>query len=356
MKKIPTWVIIILIIGALIGIKLIFFPKQETGKSSAQKGGKPSGPIAVNYYVALEENVYNSVYTTGKAGALNEIEIKPEVAGKITGIYFTEGDEVKKGQLLIKINDADLQAQLEKNKIQLKLSEEKFERLKKLLAINGISQEESDIQENEVAAIKADRAFLQAQLAKTTITAPFSGMIGLKNISEGAYVSPAQPIASLIQIKPLFIEFSIPEKYSAIVKKGLTLKFSTENESSKTYSAQIYAIEPKIDEATKTLRGRALYTGEQVIYPGTFLKVFVDLGGAARSVMIPTQSVIPVLKGQKVYVSRNGTAHEVLVTTGVRTEDKIQILQGLTVGDTVLTTGLMAIRKDSPLKLINKSN
>jgi len=354
MKKVPSWIIIILVFALLIAAKFIFFPKKSPGGPAAGAKGKPSGPIAVNYYVAQMAPVDNKVYTTGKTGALNETEIRPEVAGKVIAIYFKEGETVSKGSPILKINDADLQAQLQKNKIQLKLAEEKSGRLKKLLSINGVSQEEYDIQENEIASLKADQAFIMAQLAKTNITAPFTGVIGLKNISEGAYVSPNEVIVSLIQVKPLYIEFSIPEKYSSVIKKGLNIQFAPDQrESSKTYSAQIYALEPKIDETTKTLRGRALYSGNETFYPGSFVKVYVDLGSTSNSIMIPTQSIIPILKGQKVYVSRNGIAQEVKVITGIRTEDKIQVLEGLNPGDTVLTTGLMAVKKESKLKLIN---
>ncbi|MCE3226641.1 MAG: family efflux transporter, subunit [Bacteroidetes bacterium] len=350
MKKIPAWTIVILIIAILIGIKFIFFPKKEQGLAAGNKG-KQQGPISVNYIVAETSEFTNNVYTTGKTGALNDIEIKPEVSGKVTAIYFKEGESVNKGAPIIKINDADLQAQLQKNKIQVKLSEEKLARLKKLLDVKGISQEEYDIQNNELESLKADQSFITAQLAKTNITAPFPGVIGLKNISEGAYVSPTQVIASLIQLKPLYIEFSVPEKYSSVIKKGLRVNFAS-GESAKTYSAEIYALEPRIDEATRTLKGRALYSGNENFYPGSFVKVFIDLGKETSTIMIPTQSVIPVLKGQKVWISKNGIAREIKVITGIRTEDKIQILEGLNVGDTVLTTGLMSVKKDSKLKLI----
>jgi len=356
MKKIPNWIIIIIILGILIAAKFIFFPKKNAGPG-ASGNKKPSGPIEVNYFVAQTSSLSNNVYTTGKIGALNEIEIKPEIAGKVVAIYFKEGETVNKGAALVKINDADLQAQFQKNKIQIKLSEEKLERLKKLLSINGISQEEFDIQENETSSLKADQSFILAQLAKTNITAPFTGAIGLKNISDGAYVSPTQVIASLVQLKPLFIEFSIPEKYSSSVKKGLNVQFSADNdESSKTFSAQIYALEPKIDETTKTLRGRAIYSGNETFYPGTFVKVYVDLGETSNSIMIPTESIIPVLKGEKVFISKNGIAQEIKVHTGIRTSDKIQILEGLNVGDTVLTTGLMSVKKDSKIKLVKGNN
>lgn len=354
MKKIPGWIYVMLIFAVLIAVKLLFFGKKEE-KGGAAKGGKSSGPISVNYYVVKPMQFTNKVYSSGKIGALNEIEIKPEVAGKVTAIYFKEGEQVSKGAVLLKINDADLQAQLLKNKSQIKLAEEKAARLKKLIAINGISQEEYEVQENEVNTLNADRSFILAQLAKTTITAPFNGVVGLKSISEGAYVSPTQVIASLVQTKPLFIEFSVPEKYSSTIKKGMQIEFSHEN-ANKSFKASIYAIEPKIDEMTKTLRCRALYSGTEEFYPGSFVKVYISMMKEENSLMIPTESVIPILKGQKVLVARNGVAEEANVITGVRTDDKIQILDGLKEGDTILTTGLLSVKKGAMLKLMKADN
>ncbi|HWY10197.1 MAG TPA: efflux RND transporter periplasmic adaptor subunit, partial [Bacteroidia bacterium] len=341
MKKIPGWIYVVLVFAILIAVKLLFFGKKEE-KGGAAKGGKPSGPILVNYYVTKPLQFTDKVYSSGKIGALNEIEIKSEIAGKVTAIYFKESEQVTKGAPLVKINDADLQAELIKNKTQIKLSEEKTDRLKKLVAINGISQEEYEVQENEVNTLKADQSFILAQLAKTTITAPFTGMVGLRNISEGAYVSPTQVIASLVQVKPLFVEFSVPEKYTSTIKKGMEIEFAHEN-SDKEFKASIYAIEPKIDELTKTLRCRALYNGPEDFYPGSFVKVYIDMMKEENSLMIPTQCIIPILKGQKVIIAKNGEADEVKVITGVRTEDKIQIMEGLKDGDTVLTTGLLSV-------------
>lgn len=351
LKKIPNWIIIILVIGLLIASKYIFFAKKEEKTSQAGKG-KNSGPVAVNYFVAKAVTLTDKVYTTGKIGALNEVEIKPEISGKVTAIYFKEGETVSAGSAIIKINDADLQAQLLKINVQLKLAEQKTDRLKKLLAINGISQEEYDIQENEVSALKADQAYVSAQLAKTLIRAPFSGNIGLKNISEGAYVSPSQVIVSLVQVKPLFVEFSMPEKYSQQIKKGDKISFSYQDD--KECEAEVYAFEPKVDETTKTIRVRALYKGAESFYPGSFVKVFVNMGITAKSIMVPTQSIIPILKGQKVIVSKNGVAEEVKVITGIRSDEKIQITEGLSEGDTVLTTGLLSVKKEAKLKLVKE--
>lgn len=356
MKKIPNWIIIIVVIGFIIASKFLFFSKKQDDKSIAAKS-KNKGPIGVNYFVAKPVAFSNDVFATGKIGALNQIDILPEVSGKVIAIYFKEGESVNKGALLVKLNDADLQAQYLKSKTQIVLSEQKLERLKKLIAINGVSQEEYDMQQNELNSLKADQAYIIAQLAKTTIVAPFSGIVGLKNISEGSFVTSNLPIASLVQLKPLYIEFSVPEKYSNLFKKGIKIKFSSENGNSKElYPASIYAIEPKVDELTKTIKARAMYIGSETFYPGSFVKVFANLGETENTIMIPTECVIPTLKGQKVFISKNGIATEAMVTIGVRTDEKIQVIEGLQSGDTILTTGLLSIKKEAQLKLLKSNN
>jgi membrane fusion protein (multidrug efflux system) len=351
MKRFPTWLVIVLIIALVIGSKFLFFSKNDKTNGAA----KPKGdmPVAVNYYITEMSDFSNDIFATGKIGALNEIDLVPEVGGKVSNIYFKEGETVQKGTLLVKLYDADLQAQLLKTKTQMKLSQQKLERLNKLLAINGISQEEHDMQENEVMTLKADEAYITAQIAKTSITAPFAGVVGLRNISEGSYVNNSTPIVSLVQLKPLYVEFSIPEKYSSMFKQGGGIKFATdENLNAGTYTASIYAIEPRVDENTKTIRARAIYNGEHRFYPGSFVKVFVDLGKTSNAIMVPTEAVIGTLKGQKVFVNKGGVASEVHVKIGVRTDQKIQITEGLAAGDTVITTGLLAVKKGSKLKLI----
>ena len=353
MKKIPNWIIIVVVIALVIASKFLFFAKKEDSSSAGK--GKSKGPVVVNYYVAKPMAFNNEVFATGKIGALNQIDLLPEVGGKVMAIYFKEGETVNKGSVLVKLNDSDLQAQLLKSKTQITLSEQKLERLKKLLEIKGVSQEEFDMQQNELNSLKADQAYILAQLAKTSIVAPFTGMVGLKNISEGSYVNTSTPIVSLVQVKPLYVEFSVPEKYSSLFSKGIQVKFSNDNNKD-AQTAIIYAIEPRVDELTKTIKARATYNGNEHFYPGSFVKVFANLGETQNVLMVPTQCVIPTLKGQKVFVSKNGIATEAMVTIGVRTDEKIQIIDGLQEGDTVITTGLLGLKKETPLKLLKSVN
>ncbi len=352
MKKIPIWIIVVLVLVILMASKFLFFPKKDDKAGAANKS-KAGLPIDVNYHVAYQSDIKNNLFVTGKIGAINQIDIVPEASGKIIAIYFKEGESINKGSLLIKLNDADLQAQLLKATTQLQLSEQKLTRLKKLLLINGVSQEEHDAQENDVNGLKADQAYIHAQIAKTTIVAPFAGVVGLKNISEGSFVNSNTPVVSLVQLSPLYVEFSVPEKYAGVLKKGVNINFLSENSGKQTnYTAMVYAIEPRIDETTKTIKARALYQGNQTFYPGSFVNVLVNFDEIKDAIMIPTPAVIPTLKGQKVMVCKNGVAVDVMVTIGVRTDEQIQIVEGINAGDTVVTTGLLSIKKDSKLKLL----
>lgn len=350
MKKIPVWLILVLLIAALIAAKFLFFSKKED-----KAGNKPKNamPVAVNYYVVKSLSFPTNVFATGKTGALNQVEITSEIAGKVTAIYFKEGETVSKGSALVKLYDTDLQAQLQKTRTLLKLAEQKLERAKKLLSIKGLSQEEYDTQENEVLVLKADETLIQSQLAKTLIAAPFDGVVGLKNISEGSYVNSSMALVSLIQLRPLFIEFSVPEKYSDKITKGVSIGFQLEREgAAASHSATVYAVEPRVDEVTKTIRARALYNGNTALYPGSFVKVFVDLGQVSNALMVPTQCVIPTLKGQKVFLAKNGAAVETPIKIGVRSDEKIQITEGIALGDTVIVTGLLSLKNESKLKLL----
>jgi membrane fusion protein (multidrug efflux system) len=352
------WALIILLIGVILAVKFVFFPKKKESmaggaKPAAGKGGTPPA-TAVNYYVASAGPVSEEVFSAGKIGAFNQVDIVPEISGKVTGIYFKEGDKVSKGDLLIKLNDADLQAQLMKIRSQLRLAKEKSGRLQKLLAINGVSREESEMQENEVHSLEADEAFTLAQIAKTSMVAPFSGQVGLKNVSDGSFVNPNTVVVSLVQMQPLYVEFSVPAKYTALVGKGSVVTFAPDLEGARQYSASVFAINPKLDEATGSLRVRAIYDGKTEWIPGTFVKVRLRIGISEKAVMIPTEAVIPTLKGQKVLLVKNGLAVDKPVSIGLRTDKAIQILEGVQSGDTVVTSGLLSVKNNSPVKLIKQ--
>lgn len=345
MKISRTLIIILIVVIALVLLKLFFFPGNKAAVTAPKGANAP--PVSVTGFVVKPQRFENTVQSNGTIYASEEAELRVEIAGKITLIRFKEGGLVKKGDLLVKINDADLQANLKKLNTRLKQANDKLERQKKLVGIGGISKEEFEMNETEVSTIQSDIDFARAQIAKTEIHAPFSGSIGLKNISEGNYVNASTVIATVQQLSPVKIDFAVPEKYLAYIKKGDKIKFSS-GESGKDYDAEIAAIEPMIDAATRSVKIRAYAANkDKTLYPGAFVHIKIVVNISDSAILIPTESVVPILKGKKVFVSRNRIVEEIKIETGERTEDKVEVLSGLAPGDTVLTTGVLQVRKGS---------
>ena len=353
--KLKNLIIAVIVIAILIGMKFIFFP-NDSGKPMQAKGKGGAMPASVTAYIVKAENLTNDILASGTILANEDVQLQPELSGKILQLNFKEGSKVSKGDLLVKINDADFQAQYKKLEIQYSLAEETLKRQKQLLAISGISQQDFDQAQNAVNSIKADMDFATAQILKTEIKAPFNGVIGLKSVSDGAFVSPSTIIASIQQIDPVKVDFSIPERYIYFIQKGATVIFSIEGINQK-FKGSVFAIEPKIDLATRTVRVRAICeNSKNTIYPGAFANLTVLLDDINNAMLVPTEAIMPDISGQKVFVLKNGKAMYARVETGIRTDSKIQITKGLAVGDTVITTGIMQLKPDSFVKIINDLN
>jgi len=323
------------------------------GGAGPGKGGKGKGgaPLNVDGVIAATSDFSSNLDITGSIEANEAVTLRSEVSGLVTGIYFKEGSNVTKGTTLVKINDRDIQAQLREVITRENLSASNENRAKQLLAKGAISQEEYDTSLAELQALKSQVQLIRAQLAKTSIVAPFSGKVGLRNISMGEYITPSTTIANLLSTNPVKINFSIPEKYVSQLKSNSDISFNIDG-SNKTFSGKVFAIEPGINQTTRTLQIKALAqnaSGE--LLPGSFAKVKLSLTTIKDAILIPTEAVIPVLKGKVVYISKNGKAQQVPVETGTRTADKILVLSGLNVGDTVLTTGAMALKPDADVKV-----
>jgi membrane fusion protein (multidrug efflux system) len=291
------------------------------------------------------------IYSTGSLLPDEEVDLAFETSGKIVGIFFEEGARVKKGDLLAKINDKPLQAQLLKLKAQRKLLEEREFRQKQLLERDAISRESYDQVSTELQSLLADIQLLEARIAETELRAPFNGIVGLRMISEGAFANTQTKIVRLVKISPLKIEFSVPERYAGEVTAGYPISFFIDGIQD-TFRASVYAIEPKINVETRTIVARALYPNKnEELKPGRFAKVEALLSEIDNAVSIPTEAIIPEMSGEKVFIYKSGKAKQVKVTTGLRTESRIQIKEGLQFGDTLLTTAILQLRENLPVQL-----
>ncbi len=323
------------------------------GPSGGARNGGPGGggpPVSVNAIVVKAVSFSNSILVSGSIEANEQVQIRTEVSGLVRGLYFQEGANVSKGQLLLKIDDSELQAQLAQANTRQKLAEETSNRAGLLLKKEAISQEEYDVALADLRALQAQTQLIRAQIAKTQVRAPFSGKIGLRSISNGGYITPATIIANLVSINPVKLTFSVPEKYSGQVKVNTSFTFSVAG-SNKTYKAAVFAVEPSIEASTRTLQLRARASNPNgELLPGLFAKIDLPLSTISNAILIPTEAIVPVLKGKKVFISKNGKAKEVMVETDTRTEKEILVTSGLKVGDTVLTTGMMSLKSDASVR------
>jgi membrane fusion protein, multidrug efflux system len=300
--------------------------------------------IDVNAVVAIPRELENKIFTTGNVLANEEVEIRAEVPGRIISINFQEGSMVKKGDLLVKINDSELQAQLKKLQLDEKLATDDVYRKEKLLEIKAVSQEELDISKNQLGVIQAEIELTRAQLEKTGIYAPFSGRIGLRYASPGGYISSSMLIARMQQTDPIKIEFSVPEKYITDIHVNMEIRFTVAGSDS-TFTGMIYAIEPSIDPSTRafTARARCQNPGG-ILTPGAFAKVNIILEKIPNALVLPSDVFIPDIRGEKVFVCRNGKAVSVYITAGIHTENEVEVVKGLSPMDTVITSGLLQLR------------
>lgn len=325
----------------------------NAGGANAGKGGlgRAGGPApAVDGFVVISKNLKEDIVSSGSLLAAEQVDIYPEISARITQLNIQEGRPVAKGALLVKLFDADLRAQLQKLQSQADNARRTEDRNKQLLDRGGISQQEYDIVTTNLRSSLADIELVRANLQRTEIRAPFSGIIGLRNVSSGAVVSPSTLIARLQQVTSLKLDFSIPEKYGQAVRRGSMISFLVDG-ATKPSQGVVYAIEPGVEEQTRNLRIRARVSNTSLQYrPGTFARVTLTIQNE-KSLVVPTQAVIPQTRTNQVVLIKNGKALFKDVQTGLRTAGTIQILSGLQAGDTVATTGLLFLKPDSPVKI-----
>lgn len=348
MNKKTKWGIIAIIGIGLAGLAVhTFMPHENKELQEAPTKSVPQArkrTLNVTAEVIKKSSISDGIIITGLLLPDEEVSLSFETSGKITAINFVEGTHVKKGQLLAKVNDAQLQAQLRKLEVQLKLAEDRVYRQNALLEREAVSKEAYEQVQTDLAMLKAEIDMVKANIALTELRAPFDGIIGLRQVSEGTYATPSTIVASLTKISPLKIEFAVPERYAGIVKNGANLSFKVEGHL-KPFSAKVYATESYVDPTTHTFAIRALYANNNgQLMPGRFANVDLKTQEFDDAITIPSQAIIPEMGIDKVYLYKSGKAQPVTITKGIRNESRAQILEGLNIGDTIITSGTLQLR------------
>ncbi|MDF2386335.1 efflux RND transporter periplasmic adaptor subunit [Nostoc ellipsosporum NOK] len=320
-------------------------------KKKPAPAGAGRGPVAVNVFVLKTSPLSETVEVPGTLIANESTEIYPEIAGRVTQLNIAEGKQVTRGALLVKLFDGDLQATLRKLQVQLEIAKQNEDRSAQLLKIQGISKADYDASVLNVNNIQADIAITRANITKTEIRAPFSGRIGLKNISPGAYVSPSTVIASIQQTSTLKLDFTVPEKYTSRIKVGQLVHFTNES-TSKTYTAKVMATEAGVTLDTRSLTARCIVQEKDPqLVPGSFAKVRLDFDPIPDAIMVPSQAIVPQARGKQVILFNGGVAKFIDVNTGIRDSASVQITSGVKAGDTIVVSGLMSTKPGSQLKV-----
>ncbi len=318
--------------------------------SPAPAAGKPAFSVAaIEGFIVKPTVLSEDVTAAGTLLPTEETELHPEASGRVVSINLPEGRAVRKGEVLLKVFDQDLRTQLQKLETQLKQAEITEQRLGDLLKVKGVSQQEYDLAALQVQTLKSEMELVRINIGKTELRAPYDGVIGLRRISPGAYVTPANAVATIRASGALKLDFAVPEKYGAQLHPGQTVSFHVEGNTTE-YTATVIATEQSITADTRNLEVRAMVRNKTGLLPGAFAEVNLSLGKKNQALMIPSQAVIPQARDKKVIVNRGGKAQFVTIKTGVRQAEMVEVTSGLQAGDTIATTGVLFLRPDAPLQ------
>lgn len=332
-------------------IFLVFiFSNCENKSKEAAAAPKPNPAVIVDVIIAEKQPISNVIEANGTVIANEYVEFRPEVSGRLIYLNLQEGKPIAKGTVVARVNDADLLAQISKSKVQLDLGQKTVDRYKQLLDVNGLNQTDYDAALNNVNSLKADIVYTQALIDKTVIRAPFSGVAGLRQVSPGAYVTPATIIATLQQTNQVKIDFTLPEMYGNVIKTGSLIDVSVDASSKTKSKAIIIATEPGANTDTRNLKVRAILQGGTA-NPGAFVKVYIDAGKGRSSVKVPANCIIPDDKNNQVVLVKGGKAIFVNIQTGIREASTVEVTEGINPGDSVVVTGVLFARPKAPLKV-----
>jgi membrane fusion protein, multidrug efflux system len=328
-------------------ICICFCTSSPSGKNQpAKKAGTPS----VEGFVVKPTTLTQTISVSGTIKPFEETVLMPEAAGRVIKLFLPEGKPIRQGTLLVKLFDDDLQAGLRKSTAQLQLAEQTEKRNAELLKVNGLSQAEYDQSALEISSINADIDLIKAQIRKTEVMAPYDGIIGLRNISLGAQVTPGTALATIRAVRQLKLDFSVPGKYGTYVKAGLHVTFTLQGEDAR-YNATVMATEEAVEASTRNLKARAVVDNKALaLLPGAFATVDLELGENKNALMIPTQAIIPQERNKQVIVAKGGKALFTAVKTGTRQASAVEVVSGLKEGDTIVTTGVLFLKPGADLK------
>jgi membrane fusion protein, multidrug efflux system len=301
-----------------------------------------SPPIAVDVYTLAPEAFEVQVPATGTLLARESVEIVSELSRRLLKVHAEEGRAVRKGDVLFELDAADLRAELAKTAVQTRMAQVTLERTQKLASEGLSQQQELDLARARVDELSADRTLLEVTLSKTLIRAPFAGRLGLRRVSEGAWLSSNTVLSTLQDSASLKLDFTLPERYAGAVAQGGAFRFRVDGKG-EGFHGTISALEPLVDVATRSLRVRGVVDGSSGLMPGSAASIEVPLR-VEQALLVPSIALLPGVDGRRVYIADKGVVRSVVVEVGLRAGDRAQLLSGVAAGDQIIVSNLLRLR------------
>lgn len=353
MQKALLTIVAALLVAVAVGAGHWYLNIRPDTAAAPAAGGPPSVPVEAA--IVQTAVVSDEVSAVGTLRSNESVMIRPEIAGRIASINFKEGEPVEAGQVLVSLDDSTHQAELADARAALKLAESNFRRLDELFKKGSITARERD---EALARLESTRATLQlsqARLDKTDVTAPFAGMLGLRRVSPGDYVTPGQDLVNLEDIDPIKVDFRIPERHLSSLSTGQLIRVRVDAFPSRAFDGEVYAIDPQIDPGGRSIAIRAYIDNpDLVLRPGLFARVRLVVAERPGAMVVPEEAIVP--RGDQRYVFRvvDGKAALTEVTIGQRQGGNVEIVAGLSRDDTVVTAGQLKIRDGAPVVVLGQ--
>jgi membrane fusion protein (multidrug efflux system) len=344
-------------LGAAVGAAAL----ASTLRPSVSREAPPAAPprnaeaetLRAEAYVVEEVPVRDVVRTVGTLAANESIDVVAELARRLVEVHVAEGTEVEKGDLLFKLDDADLRARLGELDVRRQLAARTEERQRELLSYDkkALSQQAYDQALAELRMVEAESASVRVTLAKTEIRAPFRARVGLRRVSEGAWITPDTLLTTLQDTSRIKVDFSLPERYAGTVTIGRSFRFQIAGRNEE-FEGRVAAIEPAVDALTRSLKVRGVSENPAgVLLPGAFASVEIEIEKEKAGILVPAQAIVPSVSGHGVFVLREGRAVLQEVDIGLRTRQSVEIHRGLKIGDVVLISNLLRLRPGVPVEV-----
>lgn len=326
---------------------------REPSGAAPSAAPAAAGPaVRAETWAVRLEPIREEVRTVGSLAANESVDVVAELSRRLVKVDVAEGTEVEQGQRLFQLDDADLRAQLAELEARRTFAARTERRQHELLQFEkkALSQQAYDQAVAYLGEVEAQIAALRVTLAKTEIRAPFHARVGLRRVSEGAWITPATVLTTLQDTSRIKVDFSLPERYAGAVAIGQPFRFQVAGRGA-DFEGRVIAVEPGIEAATRSVRVRGITENpDGALVPGAFASVELGLAQAGEGILVPAQAVVPSARGHAVWVLEDGHAALREVEIGLRTRDAVEVRRGLAVGEIVLITNLLRLRAGVPVE------